>query len=283
MLKSRKRMLLSSIAMLLVALVALGSATFAWFTQNKSVSASGFAGKASSSLGLKIISESEAASDTTLYSLSDIGTWKQTTTLNTGGTTRTFTPVSMVPAAVPSAFTTTAQSETNGARDTANAEVKAATAATAWNNGDYYMEKIYVGLSGDASGNSTGVFDIDNLTAAIHQTASMAPGVRFFVYYKNASGNQVLVGKYASAATDTDEITATAAKTVASTTTSVHYDAVPSANTKISNNDYTVNSVAGDCYFTVVAFLDGQDPAVKTQYITTLTLVQNIQLALTLK
>lgn len=32
--KFRKRMLISSVAMLLVALVALGSATFAWFTQN---------------------------------------------------------------------------------------------------------------------------------------------------------------------------------------------------------------------------------------------------------
>ena len=35
--KSRKKILLSSIAMLLVALVALGSATFAWFTVNKVV------------------------------------------------------------------------------------------------------------------------------------------------------------------------------------------------------------------------------------------------------
>lgn len=39
MTKSRKRMLLSSIAMLLVALVALGSATYAWFTINRTVTA----------------------------------------------------------------------------------------------------------------------------------------------------------------------------------------------------------------------------------------------------
>lgn len=37
MTKSRKRMLLSSVAMLLVALVALGSATYAWFSVNKTV------------------------------------------------------------------------------------------------------------------------------------------------------------------------------------------------------------------------------------------------------
>ena len=39
MTKSRKRMLLSSIAMLLVALVALGSATYAWFTIQRTVTA----------------------------------------------------------------------------------------------------------------------------------------------------------------------------------------------------------------------------------------------------
>ena len=37
--KSRKKMLLSSIAMLLVALVALGSATFAWYITNATVTA----------------------------------------------------------------------------------------------------------------------------------------------------------------------------------------------------------------------------------------------------
>lgn len=39
--KFRKRALLSSVAMLLVALVALGSATFAWFTQSTTATASG--------------------------------------------------------------------------------------------------------------------------------------------------------------------------------------------------------------------------------------------------
>ena len=39
--KFRKRALLSSVAMLLVALVALGSATFAWFTSSTTATASG--------------------------------------------------------------------------------------------------------------------------------------------------------------------------------------------------------------------------------------------------
>ncbi len=54
MTKSRKRILLSSIAMLLVALVALGSATFAWFTINKSVDAKAMTVKAATANGLQI-------------------------------------------------------------------------------------------------------------------------------------------------------------------------------------------------------------------------------------
>ncbi len=54
MTKSRKRMLLSSIAMLLVALVALGSATYAWFTVSKTVDADAMQVKAVATAGLEI-------------------------------------------------------------------------------------------------------------------------------------------------------------------------------------------------------------------------------------
>lgn len=54
MLKSRKKMLLSSIAMLLVALVALGSATFAWYITNTTVTAETTTWNAASADGLVI-------------------------------------------------------------------------------------------------------------------------------------------------------------------------------------------------------------------------------------
>lgn len=57
--KFRKRALLSSVAMLLVALVALGSATFAWFTSKPDANASGLSLKATSSTGLLIQSDTE--------------------------------------------------------------------------------------------------------------------------------------------------------------------------------------------------------------------------------
>jgi hypothetical protein len=51
---TRKKMLLSSVAMLLVALVALGSATYAWFSISKTVSANGIQVKAVTESGLAI-------------------------------------------------------------------------------------------------------------------------------------------------------------------------------------------------------------------------------------
>ena len=54
MTKSRKRILLSSIAMLLVALVALGSATFAWFTVQKTVTADTMKVVATAKKGIEI-------------------------------------------------------------------------------------------------------------------------------------------------------------------------------------------------------------------------------------
>ena len=60
MLKSRKKMLLSSIAMLLVALVALGSATFAWYFSNPQVKAEEATIGASTAEGLERIKSVQA-------------------------------------------------------------------------------------------------------------------------------------------------------------------------------------------------------------------------------
>ena len=59
--KSRKRLLISSIAMLLVAMLALGTATFAWFTQNTTATANGIYAKTVKTSSLQI---SKLAGDT---------------------------------------------------------------------------------------------------------------------------------------------------------------------------------------------------------------------------
>lgn len=59
--KFRKRALLSSVAMLLVALVALGSATFAWFVDDPNADAKGLTASSQSSTGLQIKTDSSTA------------------------------------------------------------------------------------------------------------------------------------------------------------------------------------------------------------------------------
>lgn len=56
---TRKKMLLSSVAMLLVAMLALGSATFAWFTANPKADASGLSLKTTASTGLVVRTDSD--------------------------------------------------------------------------------------------------------------------------------------------------------------------------------------------------------------------------------
>lgn len=76
----RKKALLSSVAMLLVAFIALGSATFAWFTANPTVEATGLQATATTAAGLSVISQSEkdwyAGANKTVV-------WDNTTVINT--------------------------------------------------------------------------------------------------------------------------------------------------------------------------------------------------------
>ncbi|MBQ4105181.1 MAG: hypothetical protein IJC86_02185 [Clostridia bacterium] len=75
---SRRRVLISSLAMLLVALVALSTATFAWFTASTSATASG--------VNVKTVQASELKVASSAYSFTD--------TLNYGYTNQAFKPAS---------------------------------------------------------------------------------------------------------------------------------------------------------------------------------------------
>lgn len=60
--KQRKRLLISSVAMLLVAMLALGTATFAWFTQNSKATASGITAKTTQASNI-LVSEDQSVWD----------------------------------------------------------------------------------------------------------------------------------------------------------------------------------------------------------------------------
>ena len=65
--KSRKRLLISSIAMLLVAMLALGTATFAWFTQNTTATASGISVRTSKTSSLLISDDTQEYASSFTY------------------------------------------------------------------------------------------------------------------------------------------------------------------------------------------------------------------------
>lgn len=105
---TRRKMLISSVAMLLVAMVALGTATFAWFTTNTTATADGINVKTVSASDLQIAKYDEQYSTTIDYGVSsqvlypassDDGTnWYNTTADNQNsyakGTSATITDVS---------------------------------------------------------------------------------------------------------------------------------------------------------------------------------------------
>lgn len=69
---SRKRLLVSSVAMLLVAMLALGTATYAWFTTSSSATANGINVKTSKASELKLSAAQGDWTDTLNYSYSKV-------------------------------------------------------------------------------------------------------------------------------------------------------------------------------------------------------------------
>lgn len=144
--KFRKRALLSSVAMLLVALVALGSATFAWFVDDPNVTATGISAKANTALGLV------AQTTTDGWGTS---TWKHDPAL--GKTLGDSILVDVTPVEATSAiewFNAAGTSFTNGAIDAATGKKwtkKTAGTAGEQVTGGIYYEQIKFKLEGGAT------------------------------------------------------------------------------------------------------------------------------------
>ena len=69
---SRKRLLVSSVAMLLVAMLALGTATYAWFTNNTSTTASGINVKTVQASDLRVASKAYSFTNDLNYNYSNL-------------------------------------------------------------------------------------------------------------------------------------------------------------------------------------------------------------------
>ena len=172
--KFRKRALLSSVAMLLVALVALGSATFAWYQAQLSVSASGMTFTTNAASGLEIVSASSAAGNhakTATDAQLLAATWGTTTTFDQEDAT--LQPASLDPTANSGAgafYMTTSEGPATSTM---------ATGADISDSTDYVEETVYFKIG--AGSTNTGDVVLTGATFTANATV-MASATRIVVY-----------------------------------------------------------------------------------------------------
>lgn len=250
--KARRRLLVSSLCMLLVAIVALGTATFAWFTSDPTATASGLKVKATAATGLLINAATE-------------NKWTHNATLNKNGPDYAADPLSIDPTAVIDQDTKTlvgyktiaAADDEYVAKDT-----EAVTTSTAW-----YTEKINAKVTGTEKTSakvkitsiSLGDGDwSDNLRLALTYTNVTAPASEG----ADPTYSTELVGIF-SVNGDTNKYL---------TKTGTYKDSLSTQEYTFASSTtktVTVDDTGAD-YFTVYVYLDGEDSQVFTDNITTL-------------
>lgn len=278
--KSRKKMLMSSVAMLLVALIALGTATFAWFAANPYADASGLKLKTTASTGLvaRTDSDTEWSHNALLYCNGKTGANKAALTdpfnLN---------PVSQEQTAEKADTFYTVVAKDAGAYDADTSQDMGTGSKTTWtaasgeNDGsfskaDVYQENVYFRLSdgSDAASATTKEVKINKVTitpkAGIAADDSMQNAIRVAI----VDSSKNLLGTYAldTATTHVDgtmhPTSETDLKPAKGTfdpplVASVAADATFATSVSTGITGLTTNSTNLTKYVTVYVYLDGQD------------------------
>lgn len=215
----RKKALLSSVAMLLVALVALGSATFAWFTQNPTVNAEGLTLHAKAGAGLQILSSTANAAGADFAPDTVINAEKSGTDIVTKGTTPIGSPVSIdldVTEAI-TFRTTTADSETfyGIERDDENHITGTITGGTAG-----YSEDIYLRSSIDgADAVVVNSVKVTMLQANEQNSTNPAEGKLYNAIRVTIADGATILGTWSPDGVANDYLTTTGPKSSATFTT----------------------------------------------------------------
>lgn len=296
----KKKALLSSLSMLMVATVAVGSATFAWFTQNPTATVSGLQMRADAANGLKILTESHQAkvADAGFGSTDFLNHNGSTTSPASSTTNLMMTPASYTFAANPFAvngpFTTTAAGDTEYGADDKAAVTKLSEAYN--ETGKVYKERIYCKLVGNSDATAKAAMKLTKLDVKFTAPDSTNPdktkiedlqkAVRVLVTYNN--GKDQIIGAYAKD-THTDEISlngiidAWANETAENQgyanvqKSTVSYDTFPTGAVNVGDVDGK-----GDDYVTVYIFLDGEDSNCKTSNIAAGLLIDSVEVQLSI-
>ena len=245
--KFRKRALLSSVAMLLVAMLALGSATFAWFTSDPTADSTGIKMNTSTSTGLlaKAVTDTGDFSHHTGLNNKAAGNFElQPASLDAGA------------AAITKYYTATADDEDSYASTGAITGTNISASDSAAQTSGVYAERIYLKTTGAASNTAT----VHSINVTLDQTGiteTMKSAVRVAILDKN----NALIGIWgANGNTYAHDTSGTVAFTDSSTKYSVQSAAVDPSLAITGNG--TANWV------TVVVYLDGEDATCKTTNVT---------------
>ena len=229
MTKSRKRMLLSSIAMLLVALVALGSATYAWYITNATVTAEKTQFSAASADGLVI---RHTTSDTWKSKITDLAT------------ATSLTPGALNYDTLGNVFGATGQ----GTSFDDGTLSGALTAATVENGTVFLVDSFYVASSSGAAKNAT--FTIKSGTKA-------GTYLNLAVYV-----GSTLQGVYTTA-TNVSSTTKIGGTSAAPTTGGGTQTLIPLAASTDAGTISAATKESNGTKITVIGFADGYNPLCK--------------------
>ena len=251
----RKKALLSSVAMLLVALVALGSATFAWFSANPNADATGISAKTHAAAGLVIRTETDR-------------TWSHHAALyaNQGEDVKDLQPVSQEQGNGKAANFFTAEA----ALDTAFGAKDGTVAPASTSN--FYAEKVYFRLSGTEDNTNAKV----NLTnVSINAPENVSPALLNCIRVSVANMDNTVIGTYAVSTSGENGVLTTAGASAFNPT-------IEAQGIKTLDCGFTGLSTADadTKYVTVYVWLDGQDTDCYTNKVSeqdTLKIIENVK------
>ena len=242
----KKKALLSSVAMLLVALVALGSATFAWFAANPNASAEGISVKTTAAAGLVIRTESDS-------------TWSHAADLFKGQTDAfLLTPVSQEQTKANSnnfwKVAAAAADEYVAGSD----NMTAATVGGYQTTGDLYAEKVYFALTAgsDATAEANKEVAITGITITPKSGANLVNAINVCI---TAADGTILGTWEVSTAGDNGTLT-TASKTAGEFSPAAAAHAT-GLNVKTGQKTLPIQGDTLSKYVNVYVYLDGQDSA----------------------
>ncbi len=229
----RKKALLSSVAMLLVALVALGSATFAWFAANPNADATGISLKTTAASGLVIKTETDTE-------------WSHNAELYKGQTD----PYDLQPLSQSQAAKGAANFAKVEAADSGNYLKKDGATIGTGATTEYYKENVYFKLSTGSAAEPTAKVQVSNIAITPVENAVLANAIR--VSIADAAGT--VLATYALNTAKENGV-------LNSDGTIGDFTVLETTGAKALDCGITGLTVAEDAskYVTVYVYLDGQD------------------------